>query len=300
MRKWLGIIFMAGLLLWTAVAGAEAFVIQVDELDASRLKDNDYIARVLTGAAQYLRLECDLGETQESVSLSIARADTGKTVYQKKYSKTSGMFSTGDIYLKNTGSEPMTYRITLTAGDKVWQFPFRRELMYLQNNTACSYGIRLREAETPVTDGWAMATVVNLNDLAARGSLQTPLCASDRYVIGKVNITRSGDHLGVTLQPAKGLDLTIHRQQVYAVTQPDTLIGLREKDLKRQVHFAPGETISVSKDLGDSPYVILYVALEVSYDPNGLETFAPSPSNARQQWQWWQELDALSGLESIG
>ena len=284
------------LLLMGYAAAEEVFVIPADRLDQSRLGDAAYIEQELTAATQYIRVTCDVGDETQGITLTVTRKTDGKTVHQKNYGNRSGAFRSDEVYLKYAGSGTVGYDITLTAGDRQWRFPFYRELMTLSHNTACSYGVRIRDAAPGVTKGWPMATVVDLKG----GSLSVPLCASDQYVIGTVEIRISGDQLTVSAKPREDIGLTVHSQRVYAIIDPGTLTGLDDGALGNQVAFKPGKSISISKDLGGSRYVALYLAMEVSYDPNGLKTFSYDPGSVSDQLFMWRQLQEAGGLEAVG
>jgi len=277
-------------------AAEEVFVIAADQIEAQRLEEEGYAAQRLTAPTQYIQITCALGDEPVPVKLRVSRSADGKTVHQKNYGQQKGDFRSEEIYLKYTGSGTAAYDITLTAGERQWQFPFYRKLMKLSRNTACSYGVRIREAAPGVTKGWPMATVVDLT----RGSQRVPLCASDRYVIGEVEIQLGGDSLQVNVKPFDHIDLTVHHQKVYAITDPGTLTGLDAGAMKRQLAFSPGEKVSIRDDLAGSPYVILYLSMEVSYDPNGLDVFQYDASETNQQLNWWNRLKENSDTESLG
>ncbi|MBQ8536307.1 MAG: hypothetical protein IJ461_02745 [Clostridia bacterium] len=297
MRRLWGCVAMLWLIAFGGCAAAEeVFVIPANEVQFSRLEDGDYLNSALTAATQYIQITCDLGDQNQEVTLSVHRQTDGKVVHQKNYGVRSGKFRSDEIYLKYSGSETVKYTITLQAGAQQWQFPFYRKLMALSHNTACSYGVRIREAAPGVTKSWPMATVVDLRG----GSHSVPLCASNQYIIGTVNISVSADSLSVQVTPRENIDLTIHNQRVYAITDPGTLTSLDGSALGGQVSFKPGQKISISKDLGGSQYVILYLAMEVSYDPNGLESFSYDPGSVSDQLSMWRQLQQQSGVEAVG
>lgn len=302
MRKVWGCLALVCVLMLSsgALAESDVFVIEADALDMSRLGDSDYVQQVLTAATQYIRVICTLGEEARQVTLSITRQDDGQVIYQKNYGEISGEFSSGDIYLKYAGSETVGYEITLMAGERKWVFPFYRELMLLSHNTACTYGIRVRDAAPWLTDGWTMATVVDLEALAAQGSQSVLLCASNMYIIGTVEIRLTEGSLMVTVEPLENIQLTIHKQRLYAITDPGALAGLGRKALKSLKAFQPGDAIDMAEDLYESKYVILYLPMEISYDPNGLEQFSYSADEMTDQLEGWQYLMANSAVEAVG
>jgi len=297
MKYLCGLLCVLCLALTMGFAAAEdVFVIDADRIQPERLNDKAYLEEKLTAPTQYISVVCDLGDEKVPVRLTVSRKADGKTVHQKSYGQRKGVFRSDDIYLKYSGSGTAAYDIILSAGEKQWQFPFYRKLMKLSRNTACSYGLRVRDAAPGVTKGWPMATVIDTQ----KGGCTVPLCASDQYVIGTVDIRISGDKLAVTANPFDGIGLTVHSQRVYAVTDPGTLTGLDEKALRNQYSFKPGQSISISRDLNGSRYVIIYLAMEVSYDPNGLETFDYSDRDVVRQLDMWQKLLDQSLLENNG
>lgn len=276
-------------------AAAEVFVIAADQLRSELIENKEYAERVLSAPTQYIQITCHIEEEPVPVWLTILRCDDDKVVHQKFYGHHSGRFISDEIYLKYTGGTT-EYKIILTAGDRKWQIPFYRRQMKLTHNTACSYGVRIREAAPGVTKGWGMATVVDIS----KGSLTVPLCASDQYVIGKVDILTEGDALWVEILPLEDIELTVHKQKIYAVTDPQTLTGLDESALENQFSFEPGQRVTVSRDLKGNQYVILYLAMEVSYDPNGLEHFFYPTTVSSEQHRMWEKLMEESKTETIG
>ncbi len=291
-----------------AALAADAFVIQVDKLDMNRLNDSAYISENLSAATQYIRLSCAM-EGAAQVRLQVVRQDTGSVVMDKNYGQVSGTFRSGDIYLKFSGSSTIPYTITLTAGDKTYAFPFYRKLMVLKNNTACTFGVRIKNLDKGLTDAWTMATPLDLEEIAALpgGVKRIDLCASNMYVIGTVTVRVRDGALRVSMQLAEDENgdessFEISEQHLFLITSPSDWNSLDPRRLAEQ-EYKIGVDILLEESLPDTKYVVMYLPVKLSYDPNGLHRFSynlkENPELVRQL-EIWDAMKELEKAASVG
>ena len=277
-----------------AALAENAFEIDVDRLDLEQVSDPAYQQAMLTAKTQYIRVSCQV-EGEQDVTLCVKRQESGETVYQKSYGPVSGRFQSDEIYLKYTGSETVPYAVILTVGEKHFEFPFFRQLITLTNNTACTYGVRIRDVQPGLTNKWQMATALDLSAVRGLpgGRLEIPVCASDMYVIGTATVRVRDDSLRVTVSFLEGLDITLERQAMYLWTDPGAVSRLWDKSLDKLPRYATGTDVSISGDLGGQERVILYLPMTVTYDPNGLERFSYDLENdgaLKEQLALWRQL----------
>lgn len=310
MRRFVGGKWLAGLLVLAAsillalgaLAQDSVYVIQADKLDMTKLNDSDYVEENLSAATQYIRVTYALSGASQ-VKLSVVRADTGTVVLQKNYGQKSGLFKSDDIYLKYSGSGTVAYTITLSVNNTNYTFPFYRKLMVLKNNTACTFGVRIKSLDKSLTDAWTMATPLDLEAIAATpgGTQRINLCASNMYVIGTVSVRIRDGVLRVSMQLEDEEDgkFEIADQHLYLITSPaqwDTL------DPKRTAlpEYEIGVDIPLSEELSGVRYVVLYLPMKLTYDPNGLSRFG---YDTKQDPELIQELtiwDAMKELDEQG
>lgn len=306
---------LAGLVLMlvalAVIPGAlaqDAFVIQVDKLDMSRLNDSAYVGEKLSAATQYIHVDCVL-EGSKQVRLQVVRSDTGSVVIDKNYGQVSGTFRSGDILLKFSGSSTIPYTITLTAGDKTYTFPFYRKLVTLKNNTACTFGVRIKSLDKGLTDAWTMATPLDLTEIAALpgGVKRIDLCASNMYIIGSVAVRIRDGVLRVSMQLDEDENtdessFEISDQHLFLITSPSDWNSVDPKRLSEQ-EYEIGVDISLKDSLPDTKYVVMYLPIKLSYDPNGLNRFSYNPqenTELQHELEIWDAMKELEKAASVG
>ena len=303
--KWLAGLFLllTALLVIPAALAQDAFVIQVDKLDMSRLGDNEYVQEHLSAATQYIRVSCALDGAKQ-VRLQVVRADTGGVVLDKNYGQVSGTFRSGDIYLKYSGSTTISYTITLTAGDKTYTFPFNRKLMMLNKNTACTFGVRIKNLDRSLTDAWTMATPLDLAEIAALpgGGKRIDLCASNMYIIGTVTVRVRDGVLRVSMQLEEDNNFEVEDQHLFLITSPAGWNSVDPKRLEQQ-EYEIGTDILLEENFKDTQYVVLYMPVKLSYDPNGLHRFSynlKEDPELLRQLEIWDTMKELEKSASVG
>ncbi len=290
-------LLLAMLAVIPAALAQDAFVIQVDKLDMNRLNDSEYVKEYLSAATQYLRVSCVLDGAKQ-VRLQVVRADSGTVVMDKNYGQVSGTFRSGDIYLKFSGSSTVPYTITLTAGDTTYSFPFYRRLVSLKNNTACTFGVRIKNLDKRLTEAWTMATPLDLEEIAALpgGVKRIDLCASNMYIIGTVAVRVRDGALRVSMQLEEENDFEISEQHLFLITSPSDWNSIDPKRLVEQ-EYEIGVDILLEENLKDTRYVIIYLPVKLSYDPNGLHRFSYDLKEDPELIRQLEIFEAMKELE---
>jgi len=104
-------------LLCPALAQANdgCFLMNVDELDMTRLNQNDYVQQYLAAQTQGLRVTKLIpGGDAQPVRLSLVEMNGQTLVFDKDYGYQSGAFDSGPIYLPylGNGTVPIWLRCT--------------------------------------------------------------------------------------------------------------------------------------------------------------------------------------------
>ncbi len=237
-------------------------------------------------STQYLVVTYPVGATAQNVSINVTQTDTGAAVFTKAYGEIAGGFYSDDIYLKNPGQ----YLIDLTVGGDTFSFHFTRTLLRLNDNTACSYGVRLQDRGKD--ESWLMGTAV---DLTSSGTCTYPLVASNKYVIGSVTISVNSESLLVDYALEQGLSEEISQQALYVFTD---LNDLSLNQLRLHSTYGFGSPISIANELSGATQCIVYMPITLSYDPNGLAVF--EYQSDRGQTAIWEQMEQMEALDSVG
>lgn len=309
--KWLIslLVLLAAVLIIPAASAESAFVIQVDKLDMSRLNDSDYVREHLSAATQYIKVNYALGGTKQ-VSLQVVQTGTGNVVLDKNYGQVSGNFTSGEIYLKFIGSYTIQYTIVLTVGQDTYTFPFYRRLMVLKNNTACTFGVRIKQLNKRLTDAWTMATPLDLNEIAELpgGVKRIDLCASNMYIIGTVSVRVRDGILRISLQLLEDesagykSSFQLAEQRLFLITSPSDWNSVDPKRLE-EFEYEIGTDIDLNQSLPGVQYVVLYLPVKLTYDPNGLHRFDYKPNEDPElirQLEIWDAMKELETAQSVG
>ena len=291
-RVWICLALCA-LLAWTAIpALAEnCFTIDVDTLDMDSLNSDDYVAQYLSASAQGVRVKKYISNSSElaaPVRLTLVQMDSQTLLFDKDYGYQSGTFDSGVIYLPYVADRTIPYLVTLTVGDYVYAMPFMHLQARLVGNNACTCGVRLNDLSVAFYGDWMMGTMVDLNSLAAQGSMTVDLCASNRYLIGQATLSMQGSSMSVSLSFSSQANVTVQSQSLWIVTNcADFAAGIQPPS--RQV----GEWVDVSG--ASSALVVL--SLRVDYDPAGLPgfTYDLSSSGLQSQLALWESNRAGGG-----
>lgn len=283
MKRLIGILLALSLFLpmaWAA-AGEDVYVI------ADAAQADGSTAEQLQSDRSYLRVGCQL-QSETDVTLSVTGED-GSLVYQRSYGLCSGRFSSEDIFLRLNGSQT-DYRVALQAGEQCYAFSLRRVQPRMSGVSACSAGYPLRSITG--ADTWRCATVLDLTALEG-ASITVPLLAGDAYEIGTVTFTAARGSLTVSACLNDEVDGSIDQGTVYVAAT-----ALEAKTLGKKSFSGLKGRLNQSLALADTSYAAVYVALTVSFDPQGV----PEASGAQLQGQEdvWQRMQTETANEAIG
>lgn len=235
----------------------------------------------------YLRVGCQLQE-ETGVTLSVTD-ENGELVYQRSYGLCSGRFSSEDIFLRLSGSQT-DYRVSLQAGAQCYAFGVRRVQPRLTNVSACSAGYPL--SRMTGADTWRCATLLDLSAMEGT-SMTVPLCAGDAYELGTVTFTVNGGALTVSVAMMDGVDASIDKGTVYVATT-----ALEAQTLGKKNFSGLKGRLNQSIALSGAGYAAVYVALTVSFDPQGLPD-APDGLLDGQEFVWQRMLTETAN-EAVG
>ena len=265
--------------------GEDCFSIDVDALDLSRLNSDDYVAIALSSSAQGIRVRKQLTSSSEvasAVRLTLQRMDTGALLFDKNYGYQSGSFDSGVIYLPYASSGAMPCLVTLYAGDYIYALPFMHLQRRMEANSACTAGVRLSDLDPAQSSDWLMGTMVDLSQLRRDGVLTVELCASNRSVIGAADISLNGSDLRISLRFSSSADVELTDADLYVITDGHTLADTSARNLNEAVNVSGAD------------YALIYLPMEVSYDPAGLPAFHYDKERSRSAQLLWKELHPAS------
>ena len=273
------------LTLFSHAAAEDFFTIDVDVLDMDRLNSDDYVARELSASTQGIRVRKYISNSSElaaPVRLTLTQMDSRTVMFDKDYGYQSGTFDSGVIYLPYVDDRTIPYLVTLYIGDYVYAMPFMHLQPRLMHNGACTYGVRLRDLDPSLGGDWLMGTMVDLSQLRSEGSRTVDLIASNSYVIGQATLSMSGSSLRVDLAFNAGAAVDLNQVSLYVITDCAAYLSGRH-----------GQSYGVSEwiDVGSHSTALIYLPMQLSYDPSGLPTFTYSlnESELQRQLRLWQE-----------
>ena len=281
--------------LFPVAALAEAcFLINVDTLDMQRLNDGDYVRQYLSGQSQGVRIQKFISDSSEfaaRVRLTITQAETSTIVYDKNYGYVSGVFDSGDIYLPFVDNNTIPYLITLNIEDWTYALPYMQMRARLSHNSGCTYGLRLRDANPSLPDGWIMGTMLDLDALRQTGGTVLPVCASNQYIVGHASVSVSGDQLSVNVSFLPEANVELHRSSVYLLPHVAALTALDPGELS-----LPRYELGQSIQIGGLQTALLYMPMTLSFDATAMGEFFYDAGGAdiSQQWQLWQNNLAMA------
>lgn len=274
------------LMLWIPCAlGEDCFTIDVDTLDLDRLNSDDYVSVALSASTQGVRIRKHLSPSSEvaaAVRLTLTQMNTGTLLFDKNYGYQSGTFDSGVIYLPYVSGDTTPYLVTLYAGDYVYALPFMHLQRRMESNGACTAGVRLRDLDPAQSSDWLMGTMVDLSQLRRDGVLTVELCASNRSVIGAADIYLNGSDLRISLRFSSSADVELTDAALYVITDGHTLADTSARNLNEAVNVSGAD------------YALIYLPMEVSYDPAGLPAFHYDKERSRSAQLLWKELHPAS------
>lgn len=273
------------MMLWPSALAEDSFTIDVDTLDMDRLNSDDYVAVALSASTQGVRVRKYISQSSEvaaAVRLTLTQMDTRTLLFDKDYGYQSGTFDSGVIYLPYVSGSTIPYLVTLYVGDYVYALPFMHQQRRMESNGACTAGVRLRDLDPAQGGDWLMGTMIDLDDLRQSGSRTVDVCASNSYVIGSATISLSGSDLNVQLDFSSAADVELEDADLYVVTDGHMLADTR------------AQSINSSVDVSGAESALVYLDMQVSYDPAGLPSFHYNTDDVRSQQRLWNEAHESS------
>jgi len=275
-----------------------SFLIDVDSLDMNRLKDTDYIGQVLSSNNAGIRIRKYISNSNElaaPVRLTLVQMDTQTLIFDKYYDYKSGTFDSGDIYLPFGGNQTIPFLVTLYVGDWVYALPFIHLPPRLEQNSACTYGVRMRDFNAALTQDWLMGTMLEIDSLRSQGSITIPLCASNNYLVGQATVTVTGDTLRVDLAFLSNANVEVASCQVFCIRDVGSLTTADPRRIGE-----PAYGVGQSIDISGADTVLLYVPMTLNFDSGELVPFSYDLGQQDLQWQlalWnrnlaWQHQDS--------
>ena len=282
LRRLIAAALTAALLLAFALPAAaeDFFVIDVDLLDMDRLNSDDYVARELSASTQAVRVRKYISQSSElaaPVRLTLTQMDSHTLVFDKDYGLQSGTFESGVIYLPYVGDRTIPYLVTLYVGDYVYAMPFMHLQPRLHHNTACTEGLRLRDADASLGGDWQMGTMVDLNALRSQGSRTVNVCASNSYIIGQATLSMSGEKLRVDVAFLGDAQVEVHQHSLRVITDPANIARVSPVGLSEWV------------DVSGADSALICLSMQVSYNPGGLPAYTPDSGEMQRQLSLWQQ-----------
>ena len=140
-----------------------------------------------------------------------------------------------------------------------------------------------------------MGTMLNLTELRSVGMKEIPLCASNAFYIGSATVMMQGDYLSVQLNFYPEANVEVHGASVYVITQGASLTG--------DPAYSGAAALSIGDwaDVTGASTALLYLPMQVSYDPSGLPALSYDLGSASTQEQlnlWQQNLSGAAAEPS--
>lgn len=264
-------LLICAIMLPMAALAEDCFVIDVDSLDMNSLNNNDYVAANLSGQAagiRVLKYISDSSDLATAVRLTVTQAETSTVVFDKNYGAVGGTFDSGDIYLPYVDNNAIPYLITLNIGDWTYAMPFMQLQPRLSHNSACTFGVRLRDYNPAITNNWLMGTMLDLDALRSLGQMVLPVCASNLYTVGQATLSMSGDSLSVSLDFDQSASVEVHGCVVYLIGDVNSLTTDNPAAISLPA-YAVGQPI----DTTGLSTALLYLPISLSYNPSDLSEF---------------------------
>ncbi len=154
------------------------------------------------------------------------------------------------------------YSLYLTYDKKTDVITVEKGTWY-RDNTACVFGLPLRDMKNPITDKWYTVAPI---DLTIQGKQEFMYIASNLYIIGRVTVTVNGD------------DVVVEYRNFYKDAGGNTETLSEYMNLFHSINdvkevepekigsgFQFGQHISIKNDLQGDTNVLLYVLNHVTY-----------------------------------
>ena len=285
----LAALLLCGLMI--PAAAEDVFTIDVDALDMNRLNSDDYVARALSASTQGVRVRKHISDSTElaaPVRLTLTQMDSGVLTFDRDYGFQSNTFDSGVIYLPYVGDRTIPYLVTLYVGDYVYALPFMHLQPRLEHNGASTCGVRLRDLDPALGGDWLMGTMVDLSRLRQEGRRTVDVIASNSYVVGQATLQMSGSSLRVDLSFNASASVDVNQLSLYVITDCAAYAAGQR---------FPACNVGQWIDVGNAETALIYLPMQLSYNPSGLPTFSYHLNDAelQRQLQLWQDATSNSG-----
>ena len=135
--------------------------------------------------------------------------------------------------------------------------------------TVCTYGIRFRDLQNPITKEWYMFTPI---DLSVEGEQTIDLIAGNMHEIGKATVLVKDGKVTVTTKVNSTRNIAYKEE---FLTFVPALADLTALDFEAMTNYAYGEEISIEEALGGDTKVLLLMRNRAWYpdNANGVNAF---------------------------
>lgn len=240
---------------------------KVKEVRLTRLQDEVVLITTIKATQSgVLSLKVmDYNNSKAVIQSETVPVSNGQTLEWKLSFDTNLPFEKNNIkhlvYEFTMDGKSYTYSLYLTYDSQTDTILVEKGTWY-SNNTACSFGLPLRDMSHPKTDKWYHVTPV---DLSIQGEQEFLYIASNLYIIGKVIVTVSGDYVFVnyynyyTQQGGNTETLDEFMTLFHDMNE----VTVNPAQAARSFNF--GQPISITNDLDGDTNVLLFVLNHVTY-----------------------------------
>ena len=165
------------------------------------------------------------------------------------------------VYTFKMDGKTSDYSLYLTYDKKTDTILVEKGTWY-PDNTACCFGLPLRDMPRPKTDKWFHVTPI---DLSLQGDQEFAYIGSNLYILGKVIVTVSGDTVFVNYHnfyESQGGN-TKTTDEFMTIFHDLSEVTVNTARVPRS--FAFGQPISIENDLDGDTNVLLFILNHVTY-----------------------------------
>jgi hypothetical protein len=147
------------------------------------------------------------------------------------------------------------------CGEVIGSREIKRKSEWWRDNTACAFGLRIRDEKPDVTDKWYMLAAV---DLKKDGVQEFPLIASNAYVVGTVYVTV--DKGAVKARYELGTNEAVVKEEYLAwFGSMDDMKTAEPEDMTSQA-VPLMEPVNIAEMFPGADSVLLFLRLKLDYD----------------------------------
>lgn len=161
------------------------------------------------------------------------------------------------------------------------------KVTWFPHNTICVAGIEFRKVRPALTSKWYNFVPL---DLSADGVQKFDLVASNKYIIGTVTVSKSGDELIVDWelrrQGTNDANFQLEKEFMTIFSNLNAVTEV-EPDAFEGSTYEFGKPISIANDLGGDTNVLLYICNQATYCNN----LSYKYQNPIYHAEYWPNLD---------